>query len=153
MTSQGDSVRATVGTATVSVVVQDIYTPPDCSLAAPNVSTLWPPDGRMATVRITNVKERDPEIPLVLGITHVRQDEPPTGQGSGHASVDGVVNRAGTAQVRAERSGQGDGRVYHLFFTANDGYGGVCSSKVTVCVPKSANTSCVDGGPLYDSRK
>jgi len=139
--------------AAVSVVVQDIYAPPDCSLALPSVARLWPPDHRMETVRITNVKERDPEIALFVGITQIRQDEPITGQGSGHTSVDAVVNNQGSAQVRAERSGQGDGRVYHLSFIADDACCGSCSVELTVCVPKSSNKACVDGGPRYDSTR
>src|SRR5207249_1390694 len=107
---------------------------------------------RMETVRITNVAERDPEITLSLAITQIRQDERIVGQGSGHTTFDAVVNNS-AAQIRAERSGQGDGRVYHLFFTAADGFGGSCSGEVKICVPTSPNKACVDDGPLYDSTK
>ena len=61
------------------------------------------------------------------------------------------------AIVRAERSGSkkvpGDGRVYHVSFTADDGQGGECSGTVTVCVPHDQRPGhvCVDQGPLFDS--
>jgi hypothetical protein len=139
--------------ASVSVTVQDIYAPPDCSRALPSVATLWPANQQMETVRITNVQERDPEITLFSRVTAIRQDEPLTGPGAGRASADGVINGDGSAQIRAERAGSGDGRVYHVSFTAADGFGGVCGGTVTVCVPSSAKKACVDGGPRYDSTR
>jgi hypothetical protein len=36
---------------------------------------------------------------------------------------DGAGIATNTAQVRAERLGAGDGRVYHIGFTADDGKG------------------------------
>ena len=62
----------------------------------------------------------------------------------------------GTASVRAERAGTprapGDGRVYHVAFTAADGNGGTCTGTVKVGVPHDQRgRAAVDGGPLYDS--
>jgi hypothetical protein len=47
----------------------------------------------------------------------------------------------------------GDGRVYHIFFTASDPHGGVCTGVVKVGVPHDEGGSAVpvDGGPLYSS--
>jgi hypothetical protein len=53
--------------------------------------------------------------------------------------------------VRAERDGGGNGRVYHIDFTATDGHGGTCSGAVLVGVPQSESDSAVDDGPLFDS--
>jgi hypothetical protein len=48
--------------------------------------------------------------------------------------------------------GNGDGRVYHIFFTADDGNGGVTAGEVTVDVPHDQRGApAVDGGALYDS--
>jgi hypothetical protein len=58
-----------------------------------------------------------------------------------------------TAQVRAERSGNGDGRVYHIDFTAIDKNGNSCSGEVTVCVAHDQGGGCVDQGPVFDSTK
>jgi uncharacterized repeat protein (TIGR01451 family) len=52
------------------------------------------------------------------------------------------------------QAGCGDGRVYHIDFTASDPFGGECSGEVTVGVPKSQGRGHrvpVDGGSLYDS--
>jgi hypothetical protein len=53
----------------------------------------------------------------------------------------------------AERSGNGNGRVYRANFTANDGQGGVCAGFVKVGVPKSMQpgNTAVDDGQLYNS--
>jgi hypothetical protein len=55
--------------------------------------------------------------------------------------------------VRAERSGRQDGRVYHVFFSADDGRGARCEGEVQVCVAHdgSRRESCIDQGALYDS--
>jgi hypothetical protein len=55
------------------------------------------------------------------------------------------------AIVRAERSERGDGRVYHIHFTATDHVGASCSGEVTVGVPRHRHRPAVDGGPRYDS--
>src|SRR5207302_2088355 len=56
-------------------------------------------------------------------------------------------------QLRAERQGDGDGRVYHIAFTADDGHGSECTGVVSVCVPKrpGPKRTCVDQGSLFDS--
>ena len=54
------------------------------------------------------------------------------GSGSGNTSPDGIL---APLKVRAERSGQGNGRIYHIGFEATDGHGGVCTAVVLVCVP------------------
>ena len=58
-----------------------------------------------------------------------------------------------TVQVRAERMGGGNGRVYYLNFTAADGNGGSCSGTVTVGVPHDQGRGRVPvpDGPLFDS--
>ena len=83
------------------------------------------------------------------------QDEPVNSAGSGNTSPDGSGVGTSPAQVRSERSGNADGRVYHIFFTASDGKGasdsGTCSGQVTVSVPHDQAHAAVDEGPLYDS--
>jgi hypothetical protein len=60
-----------------------------------------------------------------------------------------------SASVRAERSGRGDGRVYHLTYRAEDGMGGECTGMATVCVPhdQRRGVTCIDQGPLFDSTR
>jgi hypothetical protein len=60
----------------------------------------------------------------------------------------GVGNEV--AKIRNERLLAGDGRVYHIGFTATDEAGESCTGEVTVCVP-SPQGDCVDEGAVFDS--
>jgi FG-GAP repeat protein len=124
--------------------------PPNCGGAFPSVSTIWPPNHDMVNVTIQGVTDPDGD-PVTIIIDQIKQDEPTDGTGDGHTCPDGAGIGTSTAQVRAERSAQGDGRVYTIFFTASDGNGGNCKGSVTVCVPKSRKRSCANGGAIYDS--
>ncbi|HPD57439.1 MAG TPA: hypothetical protein P5294_10180, partial [Smithellaceae bacterium] len=93
----------------------------------------------------------DPDGDKVTITVHsIKQDEPINGLGDGDTSPDATLN---PLQVRAERSGTGNGRVYHIGFTAQDDKGGSCEGVVKVCVPhdQGQQKSCVDDGPLYDA--
>ena len=58
----------------------------------------------------------------------------------------------GTLELRSERDGKGDGRVYHVAFTASDAFGASCSGEATVCVPHDqGHAGCGDGGAQYPS--
>jgi subtilisin-like proprotein convertase family protein len=125
--------------------------PPDCSMAYASVGELWPPNHKLDTVTIEGVVDPDGD-PVTITITGISQDEETDGLGDGNTCPDAFGVGTDTAELRAERSGLGDGRVYHIAFTADDGQGGTCSGTVTVCVPHDqAGDDCVDQGPLYDS--
>ena len=57
------------------------------------------------------------------------------------------------AEVRAERVGGGNGRVYKIDFTANDQSGAVCTGYVVIDVPNNEGETGgpIDDGPFYDS--
>jgi hypothetical protein len=54
-------------------------------------------------------------------------------------------------QLRAERSGRGDGRVYRLAFTATDDHGAQCTGTALVGVPHDARRPWKDSGAVFDS--
>jgi hypothetical protein len=126
--------------------------PPDCGAAAPGVSLLWPPEHDMKAIEILNVADPDGD-PVSLAVTGITQDEPVGGSGSGGTAPDGEGVGTPVAQVRAERTGRGNGRVYEISFLANDGRFGQCAGSVRVCVPhdRGAGKACVDGGRRFDS--
>ena len=68
-------------------------------------------------------------------------------------SPDGFGVGTPQAQVRAERSGTGNGRVYAITFKADDGKGGTCTATVNVVVPHDQGGSIVpiDDGQNFDS--
>jgi hypothetical protein len=126
-------------------------TSPDCSGA--DSIMLWPPNHKMRTVSITGVTDPDGD-PITITIDSIFQDElvDAVGSGDGNTSPDGTGVGSDTAQVRAERQGGGNGRVYHIDFTADDGQGGVCNGEILVTVPHDQSpASAVDDGSLFDS--
>ena len=124
--------------------------PPDCSAAYADPDLLWPPDHKFENIYIIGVTDPEGDA-ITLNIDSIFQDEPVDAKGSGHTAPDGQGVGTTTAQVRAERVGGGDGRVYHIAFTADDGNGGTCNSEVTVGVRPNQESTPVDGGALFDS--
>jgi len=125
--------------------------PPSCEDSVPKPGTLWPPNHKLRRVSIRGVTDPDSDDVVNITVTGVRQDEPVNARGDGNTCPDAEILGA-IAKLRSERSGRGDGRVYHVGFTASDGHGGECSGEVQVCVPHDqSGAGCVDQGPLADS--
>ena len=89
---------------------------PSCDAAYAVPGYLWPPDKQFHAITVMGVTDPDGD-PVTITITGIRQDEP---VGRGNLSPDGQGVGTSTAEVRSERSGKGDGRVYHIYFTATD---------------------------------
>ncbi|MCL4753604.1 MAG: hypothetical protein KJ015_25825 [Myxococcales bacterium] len=123
---------------------------PDCSAAVASPATVWPPSGALVGVNITGVSGG--AGPLELQVTDVQQDEPQASPGQGNTGPDAVIGGSGfPVRLRAERSGTGDGRVYHVGFTARDPSGRECRGNVQVCVPHHGGSGCGDAGAQWDS--
>jgi CSLREA domain-containing protein len=124
---------------------------PDCGAAVPSPLTVWPPTNRFVPILISGVAGADGE-PAELTVTGIFQDEP---VGHGRHAPDGGLLPNGQPKVRAERDGNGDGRVYHIFFTATDSSGQSCQGVVRVAVAHDlgGGIDAIDGGPLYDSMR
>ena len=131
--------------ATISITIKH---PPDCTHASASPNLLWPPNHKMRSIQITGVT--DPAGGTInIQVTSIKQDEPVNGLGDGDTSPDGIAQ---PLQVRSERSGTANERVYHIGFIASDEAGSTCTRTVTVCVPHDQNNHpCIDEGPLYDS--
>jgi hypothetical protein len=151
------------GTTQTSTAVEAIWNlppnrPPDCSTAAPSVDLIWPPNHQMVDISIQGVTDADND-PLTITITSIHQDEPVNGIADGNTRVDGAGVGTSTASVRAERSGSknnfGNGRVYFIGFSVDDGKGGTCTGVVNVGVPhdQGGQPLPVNDGPLFDSTK
>lgn len=117
------------------------------------MASLWPVNHKTRSVDILGVT--DPEGDAVtITIDAVFQDElvDAPGSGDGPTTPDAVGVGTSTAMLRAERAGNGNGRVYHVLFTARAA-SGTCSGEVLVGAPTSQGRkgAPVDDGPLYDS--
>src|SRR5262249_4356871 len=89
-----------------------------------------------------------------ITINSITQDEPVLGpdEGAGNTAPDGAGIGTGFALIRAERDGNGNGRVYKINYTASDGKGGSCQGTLTVTVPHSQNGDpAIDDGQNFDS--
>lgn len=112
---------------------------------------LWPPNHEMHAITAADcVEVRDAcNGTLEAHFTHVSSDEPYDARGDGHHAPDIVVDDACEAvQVRAERRGGGNGRVYTLEVEATDGAGNTATGSCRVLVPHDhSSDAAIDGGP------
>ncbi|MEZ4868247.1 MAG: choice-of-anchor Q domain-containing protein [Caldilineaceae bacterium] len=124
--------------------IEIINAAPDCSAVVATPASLWPPNHKFQPITLSGATDPDGDS-LRLTVTGVMQDEPVD------ASEADARIMGGGVEVRAERNGSGNGRVYHIAFTADDGFGNACSGTVQVGVPHAKNSTAIDDGPLYDS--
>jgi hypothetical protein len=153
--------------ADVNVTLLPANAPPLCTHAKAHPQRLWPPDHKLADVKIIGVTDPGSRK-ITVTVTHVTQDEPvgciarhgsrdydeddDETRGCRHTTPDAILHRDGHVALRAERRGHGNGRVYHITFQADDGTGGQCTGQVTVCVPHDRHhPTCVDDGQRYDA--
>jgi hypothetical protein len=110
-----------------------------CYAARASAVELYPANGRMARVRIVGAGR--PRSVIITGIT---QNEPPG------PAPDGSGVGSSYAQLRRERDDSGEGRVYHVAFTAVY-KGKKCAHEVVVSVPVDRRSAVIDTGAGYDS--
>jgi len=123
---------------------------PICSDVQPDITKLWPPNHKLNTVILSGATDPDGDS-VTMKIISIFQDESTNGLGDGDESPDGFGVGTDKAHVRAERSGNGDGRVYEISFSADDGNGGMCTGSVNVEVPHDEKDIAVDSGQNFDS--
>jgi hypothetical protein len=130
--------------------------PPVCTKAYPSIARINSNfDHLLRPVYILNVTDADGD-PVTISVTKVTQDEWVPGSDTnipGAWVCPDAVNMGSYAQVAAEWFGAtsgGNGRMYVISFTANDGRGGSCTGSVRVCV-KSGSTSCYNDGQYHTS--
>lgn len=135
----------------VEITVLDLNAAPACELAQPSAPILWPPNHKFRQIDVLGVADPDNDT-VVITILSVTQDEPLNELGDGNTSPDAHV-QGESIQLRAERAGGRNGRVYHIDFLADDGVGGSCTGGVSVCVPHDKRPwgTCVDDGAAYNS--
>jgi hypothetical protein len=83
-------------------------------------------------------------------IAQVTSDETENGNGDGNTFKDIVIaSDCKSVQLRAERNGSGNGRVYSIIFLVRDTAGNTTTATATVTVPKNPGTAAVNDGPHY----
>jgi len=142
------------GSATVTVGSSGS---PMITVTAP--TSLWPPNHKYETITVSQcvVSVQDgcgSSIPVSnVVVTKVTSDEPEDANGGGDGNtVNDIVIAAdcNSVQLRSERQGSGNGRVYTIHLSVNDGNGNIGTATCLVTVPKSQNGNpAVDDGPAY----
>jgi hypothetical protein len=120
-------------------------------------ATLWPPNHRYVTFNVadlvTSVTDNcDSSLSIAdVVISSVSSDEPENTAGDGNTLNDIVIaGDCQSVQLRSERLGNGNGRVYTITFAVTDSNGNTSTATVKVTVPRSQNgTAAVDSGPSY----
>jgi hypothetical protein len=123
--------------ATQTVKVVD--TTPPLLFVTLSPAVLWSPDHKLvpitAKIMVSDTCDPDPTVRLVK----IESNEPDNGLGDGDTANDiqGISADGRTFNLRAERSGAGNGRIYTATYEAKDASGNTTTKTATVIVPKS----------------
>ncbi len=117
-----------------TVTVNDA-TPPAITGASVDKPVLWPPNHKMVDVVVSYGSADNCCLP-VCTLT-VTSNEPANGTGDGDTAPDWEVFDAHRVRLRAERAGNGNGRVYTILIACTDASGNRSTKTVTVSVPHS----------------
>jgi hypothetical protein len=122
------------GTAscTFTVTVNDTEAPVIHNLSA-SPNSLWPPNHKMKDVAVNYTTTDNCPGPISCTLS-VTSNEAVNGTGDGNTSPDWVVINDHNVQLRAERAGGGDGRIYTITTTCHDQNGNTSSATTTVTV-------------------
>jgi hypothetical protein len=118
---------------TIDIIVEDTTPPYFTALANPD--TLWPPNHRMVPISISVEGSDNCDPEPVCEIVSVSSDEPADGPGDGHTLQDWEITGNLTVNLRAERSGLGDGRLYTITVECTDASGNSSEKNAVVTVP------------------
>jgi parallel beta-helix repeat protein len=127
------------GTAADEVVVTVLdATPPTLSAVAASPNVLWPPNHKMRTVTVSaSAADSCDTTPPACRLTAVTSNEPVNGSGDGETAPDWLITGSLMANLRAERSGKGTGRIYTLAVACSDAAGNLATGTALVTVPYS----------------
>jgi uncharacterized repeat protein (TIGR01451 family) len=149
-----NSGHTTTVTRTVNVVDT---TAPTLTLNGQTIN-LWPPNHGYHTINLTQFVtaasdgcDGGVDINDVV-ISKVTSDEPENDGGDGNTLNDIVIAaNCKSVQLRSERQGSGNGRVYTIHFRVRDASGNTTTKTAKVTVPKSQgnNGGAVDSGVQY----
>ncbi len=101
------------------VIIDDI-SPPTVDEITVTPANLWPPNHEMILVSVTASGSDNCGDLLTTKIISIASNEPENGLGDGDTSPDWEITGDLTANLRAERSGTGSGRVYTITVECSD---------------------------------
>ncbi len=123
---------AGIASCTFVVTVNDTQAPAINNLSA-SPNSLWPPNHKMKDVAVNYTTTDNCQGTITCSIT-VTSNEAVNGTGDGDTAPDWVVLDDHHVQLRAERAGNGNGRVYTITTTCLDQYGNSSHNSTNVTV-------------------
>jgi len=136
-------------------LVDEDVTPPELIVSI-DPTVMWPPNHKYmfipATQSVISVSDNCADLTLDdINISSVSSDEPENANGDGNTVDDIVIAEdCKSVDLRRERQGGGNGRVYTVNLEVSDDDGNVANASTFVTVPKSKNGNpAVDDGTDY----
>ena len=112
-----------------------------CDEIAPTIAVtvtpdmLWPPNHKYVTVEATVIAADNFDPNPTVTLLSVTSNEPDNGEDDGNTINDIVILDNTTFDLRAERSGIGNGRIYTITYEVTDACGNSAIGTATVTVP------------------
>jgi uncharacterized repeat protein (TIGR01451 family) len=153
VTYSATDAHGNTGTATQTVTVID-NTVPTITTNGQTLS-MWPPNHKYQTFLVTNFVTAASDNCSTLGvgdvvIEKVTSDEIENGNGDGNTTNDIMIAaNCKSVQLRSERDGGGNGRVYTITFKVKDASGNVGRATSKVVVAHNPGEAVVDSGVHY----
>src|SRR5262249_49272294 len=122
-------------TCSFTVTITDAQAPTISGVSA-SPSVLWPPNHQMVLVTINYAVSDncDSQSTLTCRLS-VTSNEPVNGTGDGDTAPDWEIVDAHHLRLRAERAGDGSGRIYTITITCTDTNNNSSATTVIVSVP------------------
>lgn len=128
-------VAGATASGSFTVTVRDT-TPPAIVQVTPSTTVLAARRHSMQSVAIVaDARDAVTAIPM-CSIADITSNEAQNGRGDGNTAIDWEITGPLTLNLRAERSGAGDGRVYTVTVGCADAAGNRSTASTTVAVPK-----------------
>jgi PKD repeat protein len=120
------------GSGNVTVTVVDT-TPPEIAVSV-TPDSLWPPNHKYVLVEASVTAQDAGDPSPTITFVSITSNEPDNGKGDGNTINDIVIVDDFTFEFRAERSGNGEGRVYTITYQATDVSGNSAQASATITV-------------------
>jgi hypothetical protein len=124
-------------------------TPPT---ATTQETILWPPNHAMHRITLADcVDAHDTcDDQVAVRFTYVASDEPVDARGDGHSAPDVIAAGCDAVDLRSERQGGGDGRIYRLGWRAQDLSGNATDGECRVVITHDqSGRAAVSSGEAY----
>jgi hypothetical protein len=121
-------------TDTVTIQVND-GTAPVISSLTPSPAQLWPANHKMVRITLSAIVTDNVDPAPITRIVSVESNEPINDGGDGDTAPDWTITGDMTLELRAERSGNGNARIYTITVESIDGSGNRSAAATTVVVP------------------